>query len=77
VHITESTYGRRYATWFIKNTEKAQRIFDELKSTPLPPPPKNNSAGLSPTVPNGPASTSEAKAPRTGHKVAWGGVKVA
>jgi translation initiation factor 3 subunit L len=36
VHIAESTVGRRYAGWFIKNTERAQKIFDDLKHTPLP-----------------------------------------
>jgi len=36
VHITESTVGRRYAGWFIKNTERAQKIFDDLRHMPLP-----------------------------------------
>ncbi|KAF8331311.1 eukaryotic translation initiation factor 3 subunit 6 [Cantharellus anzutake] len=36
VHIVESTIGRRYASLFIKNTEYAQRIFDHLRSSPLP-----------------------------------------
>jgi len=73
VHITESTYGRRYATWFIKNTEKAQRIFDDLRGMPLPQAPKKQAAAAS-----GPGPVSgETKAPRTGgHKVAWGGAKV-
>ncbi|KAF5354336.1 hypothetical protein D9756_007320 [Leucocoprinus leucothites] len=39
VHIAESTVGRRYAGWFIKNTERAQKIFDDLKHMPLPGPP--------------------------------------
>jgi translation initiation factor 3 subunit L len=39
VHIAESTVGRRYAGWFIKNTERAQKIFDDLKNMPLPTPP--------------------------------------
>jgi translation initiation factor 3 subunit L len=38
VYIAESTVGRRYAGWFIKNTERAQKIFDDLKHTPLPGP---------------------------------------
>ncbi|TEB25059.1 hypothetical protein FA13DRAFT_1693350 [Coprinellus micaceus] len=36
VHITESTVGRRYAGWFIKNTERTQKILDDLKTMPLP-----------------------------------------
>jgi translation initiation factor 3 subunit L len=36
VHIAESTIGRRYAGWFIKNNERAQRILDDLKNAPLP-----------------------------------------
>jgi translation initiation factor 3 subunit L len=73
VHITESTVGRRYAGWFIKNTERTQKIFDDLRNMPLPTPPKTAATGPSAFL--GEAST---KAPRTGgHKVAWGGVKVA
>jgi hypothetical protein len=30
--------GRRYAGWFIRNTEYAQRVLDGLKNTPLPAP---------------------------------------
>ena len=67
VHITESTVGRRYAGWFIRNTEHAQRVFDALKSSPLPAPPKREAAQPQPL----PA----AKA--TGvQKVVWGGAKV-
>lgn len=78
VHIAESTIGRRYAGWFIKNTERTQRIFDDLKSMPLPTPPKTivsipASTGPAPAPSDGPK-----KGPRTGgQKVAWGGVKVA
>jgi len=42
VHITESTVGRRYAGWFIKNTERAQKIFDDLRHMPLPAPAPTN-----------------------------------
>jgi len=66
VHIAESTIGRRYAGWFIKNTERTQRIFDDLRHMPLPTPPK---AATPVTAPVGDAT----KASR--HKVAWGGVK--
>ncbi|KAJ7489442.1 eukaryotic translation initiation factor 3 subunit 6 [Mycena latifolia] len=70
VHIAESTVGRRYAGWFIKNTERTQKLYDDLKSQPLPPVPK--------AVSSAPAVAAEAKATRTGPpKVAWGGVKVA
>ena len=74
VHIAESTVGRRYAWWFIKNTERTQRIYDELKSMPLPAPPKQVAVG--PVASSGPANTTELPK-RTGAKVAWGGVKVA
>ncbi|KAJ6611706.1 eukaryotic translation initiation factor 3 subunit 6 [Mycena sp. CBHHK59/15] len=74
VHIAESTVGRRYAGWFIKNTERTQKLFDDLKNQPLPPAPK---AGLTATP--APAAVVEVKSTtRTGPpKVAWGGVKVA
>ncbi|KIJ56384.1 hypothetical protein M422DRAFT_73174 [Sphaerobolus stellatus SS14] len=36
VHVAEATVGRRYAGWFIRNTEHAQRVLDTLRSTPLP-----------------------------------------
>ena len=35
-HIAESTIGRRYAGWFIKNNERAIRVLDDIKSSPLP-----------------------------------------
>ena len=70
VHIAESTVGRRYAGWFIRNTEHAQRVLDALKNSPLP-------------VPSKPAQTAAPKAdaaaaPKSaGQRVAWGGVKAA
>ncbi|KAF9004619.1 eukaryotic translation initiation factor 3 subunit 6 [Cyathus striatus] len=74
VHIAESTVGRRYAGWFIKNTERTQKILDDLRNMPLPAPkaaPAPNSAAPS-------AGDVQTKQPRTGGpKVAWGGVKVA
>ncbi|KAG6886579.1 hypothetical protein C0995_006788, partial [Termitomyces sp. Mi166 len=76
VHIAESTIGRRYAGWFIKNTERTMRIYDDLKNMPLPQPSKSATtpAGAS----SASASDAQLKAPRTGgQKVAWGGAKVA
>ncbi|KAG6816006.1 hypothetical protein H0H87_009498 [Tephrocybe sp. NHM501043] len=74
VHITESTIGRRYAGWFIKNTERTARIYDDLKNMPLPQPAKNVAT---PSVVS-PSADAPSKAPRTGgQKVAWGGAKVA
>jgi len=74
VNIAESTVGRRYAGWFIKNTERAQKILDDLKAMPLPPPPPK------PTIPQHSAAATtiagEIKPGRGGgQKVAWGGVK--
>lgn len=77
VHIAESTVGRRYAGWFIKNAERTQKVYDDLRHMPLPIPPK--AANPTTTGAGGPTAAGEAptKAPKTGHKVAWGGVKVA
>jgi translation initiation factor 3 subunit L len=75
VHIAESTVGRRYAGWFIKNAERTQKILDDIKSMPLPVAPK-------PTGPTTAASTQDTSAQNrptrnAAQKVAWGGVKVA
>ena len=75
VHIAESTVGRRYAGWFIRNTEHAQRVYDGLRNSPLPAAPQkpsqSTSTAESQTVPL------SAGGPKTsGPKVAWGGVKV-
>ncbi|EDQ99844.1 uncharacterized protein LACBIDRAFT_334691 [Laccaria bicolor S238N-H82] len=75
VHIVESTVGRRYAGWFIKNTERTQKIFDDLRSMPLPTPPKSAVAAAQTAQATG---ADKQKGTRTGgQKVAWGGVKVA
>ena len=77
VHIAESTVGRRYAGWFIKNTERTQKILDDLKSMPLPVPPKSGPMNL-PSSTSGLAEpqTTQRSSRNTAHKVAWGGVKV-
>jgi translation initiation factor 3 subunit L len=73
VHIAESTVGRRYAGWFIKNTERTQRLFDDLKNMPLPSATKaTTSKSVGQPTSDGPP----VKVPRP-QKVAWGGVKVA
>ena len=71
VHITESTVGRRYAGWFIRNTEHAQRVYDGLKNSPLPVPikPANPQSHQQPGQPQQPQQPAQAKT------VAWGGVK--
>ncbi|KAF7792787.1 hypothetical protein EIP86_003886 [Pleurotus ostreatoroseus] len=66
VNIAESTVGRRYAGWFIRNTEHAQRVYDTLHNSPLPVPPKP-AADAQPTA--APAKAAQ--------KVAWGPVKTA
>ncbi|KII85604.1 hypothetical protein PLICRDRAFT_44932 [Plicaturopsis crispa FD-325 SS-3] len=76
VHIAESTVGRRYAGWFIRNTEHAQRVLDGLRNAPLPPPAKP-APGSTPIV-EAPTPAGASGATRTaGQKVAWGGTKVA
>jgi len=68
VHIAESTVGRRYAGWFINNTERAQRIFDDLRKSPLP-------AGSKVPLTSAPTLDGPGKlAPK--QKVSWGAVKV-
>lgn len=68
VHIAESTVGRRYAGWFVRNTEHAQRVLDGLRNAPLPSAP----ASAAPL----PSSTAEQSKPAAGGKVVWGAVKV-
>jgi translation initiation factor 3 subunit L len=61
VHISEVTVGRRFAGWFIRNTEHAQRVLDGVKNSPLP------------LAPQTAASEAESKAaPAQQKKVAWG-----
>jgi translation initiation factor 3 subunit L len=73
VHIAESTVGRRYAGWFIRNSEHAARVLDGIKASPLPP--RTAPTQIQKKSADGPKAES---APRTtGQKVAWGGVKVA
>ncbi|KAG6334199.1 hypothetical protein ID866_4884 [Astraeus odoratus] len=78
IHIAESTVGRRYGGWFIRNSEHAARVVDGLRASPLPgstPP----SGGAKAQGKGGEAKGESAKgeaAPRTsGQKVAWGGAK--
>lgn len=77
VHIAESTVGRRYAGWFIKNTERTQKILDDLQHTPLPNPPKHAQTPSSAAGPIGAISSDNQSKGRSGQKVAWGTVKVA
>ncbi|THH16303.1 hypothetical protein EW146_g4306 [Bondarzewia mesenterica] len=68
VHICESTVGRRFAGWFIRNTEHAQRVLDGLRNSPLP------IAQKAPAQSD--AQETETKsAPQGQKKVAWGGAK--
>ncbi|KAH8103323.1 eukaryotic translation initiation factor 3 subunit 6 [Cristinia sonorae] len=72
VHIAESTVGRRYAGWFIRNTEHAQRVYDTVKNAPLPP--KSGSASTQQHHQQQQQGSAPPKS--AGQKVAWGGVKV-
>ncbi|KAF9064191.1 RNA polymerase I-associated factor PAF67-domain-containing protein [Rhodocollybia butyracea] len=63
IHIAESTVGRRYAGWFIKNTERSQRVLDEIRASPLPKPKPATVAAPPPEA---------QKKPKT---VAWGGAR--
>ncbi|EIN05492.1 eukaryotic translation initiation factor 3 subunit 6 [Punctularia strigosozonata HHB-11173 SS5] len=78
VHIVESTVGRRYAGWFIRNAEHAQRVLDTLQVSPLPGPPKPPGAQAAAAAGGPPAPTASEPAPAPAKpKVAWGGVKAA
>ena len=67
VHIAESTVGRRYAGWFIRNTEHAQRVLDALRASPLP---------ISTAIPaSASTNTAGAKTSTSTPKSAWGSVK--
>ncbi|KAF5392196.1 hypothetical protein D9757_001522 [Collybiopsis confluens] len=66
IHIAESTVGRRYAGWFIKNTERSQRVLDDIRASPLPKPTKHAAAGTT-------APTDAQQPKKTTKTVAWGG----
>ncbi|KAI0746732.1 eukaryotic translation initiation factor 3 subunit 6 [Daedaleopsis nitida] len=73
IRIAESTVGRRYAGWFIRNTEHAQRVLDTLRGAPLPVPPK-----AAPQPAEASKDAAAVSAPTTGgKKVAWGSAKAA
>lgn len=77
VHIAESTVGRRYAGWFIRNTEHAQRVYDAVKNSALPARAKPNPSSAQPQQQQQPPASATAPAPKAGGaKVAWGAVKV-
>lgn len=81
VQIVESTIGRRYGGWFIRNTEHALKVYDTIRSSPLPisktaasEPAANGSAPGAPAN----AATGSAAAPKpsgAGAKPAWGAAK--
>ncbi|KIM76905.1 hypothetical protein PILCRDRAFT_825908 [Piloderma croceum F 1598] len=77
VHIAESTVGRRYAGWFIRNTEHAQRVYDGLRNSPLPSAPQKPSQQPTTSATDSLAAPLSAGGLKSGGpKVAWGGVKV-
>ncbi|RDX54461.1 eukaryotic translation initiation factor 3 subunit 6 [Lentinus brumalis] len=75
VHIAEQTVGRRYAGWFIRNTEHAQRVLDALRAAPLPVHQKPKPAGQ--PADGAKDGAPAAPAPAGGKKVAWGSTKAA
>jgi translation initiation factor 3 subunit L len=77
VHIAESTVGRRYAGWFIKNTERSHKVLDDLKNMPLPPPTKPSASVSQPFATADASNHNRPARGASGQKVAWGGVKVA
>ncbi|KAF8546864.1 eukaryotic translation initiation factor 3 subunit 6 [Imleria badia] len=78
IHIAESTVGRRYAGWFIRNSEHAARVLDGLRASPLPSASVAAKAQGKEGDAKGDKNTKGDGAPRSsGQKVAWGGVKAA
>ncbi|KAH8110963.1 eukaryotic translation initiation factor 3 subunit 6 [Phellopilus nigrolimitatus] len=72
VHIVEATVGRRYAGWFIRNTEHAQRVLTSLRESPLPAP--NAKPTTVAAAPAGDAAPAAAPAASAKPKVTWGKV---
>ncbi|KAF7968854.1 hypothetical protein HWV62_29168 [Athelia sp. TMB] len=72
IHIAESTVGRRYAGWFIRNTEHAQRVYDGLRAAPLPAAPNASSVGANASNAKKDAQPTPSGAKTGGAKVAWG-----
>lgn len=48
VHVAESTIGRKYAGWFIRNAEGAERAYDTVRAAPLPAPKGEGVAAAAP-----------------------------
>lgn len=67
IHIAESTVGRRYAGWFIRNSEHAAHVLDGLRASPLP-------VSL-PVATKTQGKEVEKNTRSSGPKVAWGGAK--
>lgn len=70
VHIAESTVGRRYAGWFLKNAEHAARVYTQVKNSQLPVragPPASAPQKAAPAAKEDGAGA----APAGGRKVAW------
>ncbi|KAG9094801.1 hypothetical protein FRC06_010475 [Ceratobasidium sp. 370] len=75
VQIVESTIGRRYGGWFIRNTEHALKVYETIKSSPLP---ISKTTSLAPApAENGTAVGASAPKPgaAAGVKPAWGAAK--
>lgn len=77
VHVVEATVGRRYAGWFLKNSEHAARVYTQVRNSALPIPPRTAQAApngtAQPAGKAGPDGAAAAPAPATGggRKVAW------
>ena len=72
IHIAESTVGRRYAGWFIRNTEHAQRVYDGLRAAPLPAAPNASAANANVSNAKKDTQPTSGGAKTGGAKVAWG-----
>ncbi|KAK4689290.1 translation initiation factor 3 subunit L, partial [Tremellales sp. Uapishka_1] len=69
VHVEETTSHRRFAGFFIRNAEHAQRVFNAIKASPLPSA-RAKTQQSQQQQPNGNANAGERK---TGGGAAWQG----
>lgn len=78
VQIVESTIGRRYGGWFIRNTEHALKVYETIRSSPLPiskaaAPEPDGAGNVATTTGNLAPGTSAQKASAV--KGVWGATK--
>jgi translation initiation factor 3 subunit L len=72
VHVVEATFSRRYAGWFLKNSEHAARVYSQVRNSALPIPAKATpTTAPAPTGKADGISNAPTPAATSGRKVAW------